>query len=367
MEEESKMSFWKKIKTSILGLEEYQKLALQKVTKAITYLAILMLIFAFFVTLSITYRFHKVTQEVADYIENNIQTLEFQQGQLLIAAKDKPKQEPIIIEEENYLNGQIIIDTNTLTQEQINSYKEQIKNYANGIIIVKDAIYFKVNGIGPETSISLTDISNQFNIVNIQKSDIINFLRGNQIYQFYVAFFIALYIGIFINFLATTLLDVILYSAIAYIVGICTHIRLRYIAAYNIAAYSLTLPILLNIVYAVLNILTGYTISYFDIMYMAISCIYIITAILMMKADIIKRQMELSKIIAEQEKVKQEIARKELEKKEEEEKERLRKEDEKKRQEEKEKEGKSKEEKNGNKLPKGKQEPEPQANIGFEK
>ena len=113
--------------------------------------------------------------------------------------------------------------------------------------------------------------------------------------------------------------------------GICSNLRLKYSAAYNIATYSLTLPIVLNLIYAVINILTGYTISYFSIMYMAITCIYIITAILMIKSDVIKKQMELSKIIQEQERVKLELEKQEEEKRQQEEKERVRKEDEKKR------------------------------------
>ena len=123
---------------------------------------------------------------------------------------------------------------------------------------------------------------------------------------------------------------------------------------YNIAVYSLTLPILLNLIYTVINTLTGYTITYFPIMYTGVTCIYIFTAILMIKSDIIKKQMELSKIIQEQEKIKEEMARKELERKEEEERERVRKKDEKQRKEEKKKEKEEQKDNNG---------PEPQANI----
>ena len=93
-------------------------------------------------------------------------------------------------------------------------------------------------------------------------------------------------------------------------------LRLKYSAVYNIAIYSLTLPITLSLIYEVVNLLTGYTITYFSIMYMAITCIYVFTAILMIKSDVIKKQMELSKIIEEQERIKQEIERKEQEKKE---------------------------------------------------
>ena len=114
------------------------------------------------------------------------------------------------------------------------------------------------------------------------------------------------------------------------------------------------MPILLNLAYTVINTLTGYTITYFSVMYTAITCIYIFTAILMIKSDIIKKQMELSKILEEQERVKEEMARKEQEKKEEEEKERVKKKDEKQRKEEKKEQEQGKKEKGG---------PEPQANI----
>ena len=60
-------------------------------------------------------------------------------------------------------------------------------------------------------------------------------------------------------------------------------------------------------------------------MYTAVATIYIITAILMIKSDVIKKQMELRRIIEEQEKVKQELKQKEEEEKEKREEERRRK------------------------------------------
>lgn len=357
MEEESKMSLWQKIKASIVKLEEYQKLATQKIGKTIGYLAVLVAIFTFFVTLCVTYKFHQTVNSAAQYIDQNIEVLNFKQGVLTITAKDKPEQ-GVMIDEEQGFNGKIIIDTSDLSQEQIDTYTKEIGNYTNGILILKNKIILRPNQINMTGTISLEEIANQLNLVNVEKQDITNFIFGNKMYELDVAFFIVMFIAIFINFIATTLLDVILYSIIAYAVGVCTRLRLRYKAAYNIAAYSLTLPIILNMLYAIINILTGYTISYFSIMYMAITCIYIITAILMIKSDVIKKQMELSKIIAEQEKVKQELARRELEKQEEEERERVRKEDEKKRQEE-----KKKKEEGEKKLPKGEGSPQPEANI----
>ena len=116
-----------------------------------------------------------------------------------------------------------------------------------------------------------------------------------------------------------------LLAILAYIASRFSGLRLRYSALYNIASYSLTLPIILNIIYVVVNRLTGFTIEYFQIMYTAVATIYIITAILMIKSDVIKKQMELRRIIEEQEKVKQELKQKEEEEKEKREEERRRK------------------------------------------
>ena len=368
MEQESKIPFWKKVKISIFGLEEYQKLAAQKIGKTIGYFAILMLIFAFFVTLSITYRFHKTLQNVTSYINENIETLQFENGTLAIQGK----QNPIIIEDSEVFYGKIIIDTNA-SDEQIENYTEDIKTYQNGMVISKDKIIFKTGMSNIPTTVSLVDIAQQYHIVNLDKQDIMGFLTGNQVYNIYIAFFIAIFIYMFMIYLGTVLVDAVLYSLLGHVTALLSGLRLKFTAIYNIAAYSLTLPIILNLIYMVANILTGYTIQYFSIMYMAITCIYVITAILMIRSDVIKKQIELSKIIEEQEKVRQEIARREQEKQEEEERQRIRKEDEKKRQEEKKKSDKEKEktkdkpDKEGKTKKEGKssqkQGPEPQANI----
>lgn len=360
MEEESKMSFGKKIKTSIFGLEEYQKLAAQPIKKTIAYIVVLMLIFAFFVTLCVTYQFHTTVNQVGKYIDENIQTLNFDNGVLTI--QDNNGQEEIIIEETEVLNGKIIINTSNLSEEQIQNYTEEIKTYNNGVVILKDKIVVKTMMMSIPTTISLQDISEQYHLVKLDKQDLVNLLTGSQLYTLDAMFFVAMFIYLWIIYFATVLLDAILYSLLAYITTIFARLQLKYSAIYNIAVYSMTLPIILNLVYIIVNILTGYTIQYFSIMYMAITCIYIITSILMIKSDVIKKQIELSKIIEEQEKIKQEMARKEQEQKEEEERERIRKEDEKKRKEEKKKEQKKEQKKSGET---GKQDngPEPQANI----
>lgn len=375
MEEESKIAFLEKIKISIFGLENYQKLATQKVGKTIGYLAKLMLIFVFILSIVLTYRFSVTVGNVKKYVENELEEVYFENNILTINKKEQSDGH-IIVEDEELLNGKLIIDTNELTEEEINSYTDEVKGYTNGIVILKDKVIFKTAATAASASISFADIAEQYHLVRLDKQDIIDMLSGSNAWILYVIFFITMAIYLFIIYFSSVLVDALLYSLLGYITGIFSKLRLIYSATYNIAVHALTLPIILNLIYMVVNIFTGYTIKYFDIMYMAITCIYIITAILMIKSDMIKRQMELSRIISEQEKVKQEMQRKEQERKEEEERERIRKEDEKKRQEEKEKEKNNKEdepeEKSKEKTdkkekkqrePRETQGPQPEANI----
>lgn len=365
MEEESKISFWKKLKISIFGLEDYQKLAVQRVGKTVGYLAKLVLIFVFFISIVLTYQFGTAVQNVRQYIESEISELHFENNILKVSGKEN-SQEAIVVEDEKLLNGKLIIDTNDLTQEQINKYTDEVKGYTNGVVILKDKIIFKTAMTAVSSTISFSDIAQQYNLVKLDKQDITEMLSGSNEWILYAVFFGIMYIYLFVIYLSTTLIDALLYSLLAYITGVFSRLRLKYGPCYNIAVHALTLPIILNLIYMIVNLLTGYTIKYFDIMYMAITCIYIITSILMIKTDIIKKQMELSKIISEQEKVKAEMERREQEKKEEEERERIRKEDEKKRQEEKEKNSKDKTKDNKEKKekkPREENSPQPEANI----
>ena len=49
MEEEVKISFWKKLKISIFGLEDYKKLVVQKTSKTISYIVISSLLIYLFI------------------------------------------------------------------------------------------------------------------------------------------------------------------------------------------------------------------------------------------------------------------------------------------------------------------------------
>lgn len=122
----------------------------------------------------------------------------------------------------------------------------------------------------------------------------------------------------FMIYIANVLVDALVLGVLGYLTARITKMKIRFGAAFSIGVHALTLPIILNILYVILNGITGYIIEHFQFMYTAISYIYVITAILIIKSDYIKTQTELQKILSEQEKVHAELEQKRQEQQDEE-------------------------------------------------
>lgn len=108
------------------------------------------------------------------------------------------------------------------------------------------------------------------------------------------------------NFIAV-LADIMLLSILGYMINKIMKIQLNFQSIYKFANYAIVVPIILQCIYLIVNIITGYTIKYFQIMYMLISYIYLISALIITKLDIIKNNQEVEKIIEEQEKIEEGI------------------------------------------------------------
>ena len=114
-------------------------------------------------------------------------------------------------------------------------------------------------------------------------------------------------VWIYVLYLSSGLIDAVMLGVLGFIIARVARMAIPYKATFKMAIHALTLPIILRLIYIVVNSLTGFEIRYFSLMYTAISSIYIIVAILMIKTDIIGMQMELMRLHEEQTKIKEEI------------------------------------------------------------
>ena len=148
----------------------------------------------------------------------------------------------------------------------------------------------------PKTGVSNVDIKQMTQEIT----------KSNRVYVS-LAFYISASIYFFIIYSLLAFMDIILLSILGFFVSRTFKVKLKYSALYNIGTYSLTLSIILNIIYVIVNLLSGIKIEYFTLVYNIISYIYLFAAILIIKSEIIKTNLELMAIVEEQKKVEEEI------------------------------------------------------------
>lgn len=336
--------FLKKVWNSITKIEKYPEMAAQGIGKAFSYICKVVAILAIILCLGTMYQAYQIMQEGVNYLQNEFPEFSYKDGILTIQFE-----EPITISAENSYVGEVIIDTKTEDEQTINQYISQIEDYGDGIIILKDEVKVKNATVTGTISYEYKQILEQMGITEFQKQDVINYMNSSQIFNFYISIFITIFIYSFAMYLLTTLSNAIFLAAFGYLTTWIAKIKMRFVAVFNMAVYSLTLSTILNMMYIAINIFVPFNMEYFQVMYVTVAAIYLVAAIFLLKSEYIKRQIELMKIAEAQE-----IVRKQLEEKEQEEKENKKKEEEKQRRKEKDKkEEKNKEKENQGNEPQG--------------
>ena len=331
---EKKLSFFKRVLISIKDFDKYQIFALESFGKSLKYSIQLMLIFTIVITAGLTYKFSDILQNGINYFKEEIPELSFENSTLKVEQN-----EPIVINELQNFSGIIIIDT-VSDEENINKEIEKLGTYQNGILFLKDKVLLKNSMTKLVGTYMYTDLVEQYGLnSSFSKQDILNYLSSVNYMNVYGIFFSVTFVYMFILYFTSVLIDAIMLAALGYITSYISHVRFKFKPVLNMAIHALTLSIILNIGYIVVNMFTGFEIKYFQIMYTTISYIYMVTAILMIKSDIIKQQMELNALKAEQQRIREELEAEEQRKRlEKEEQERRKRREEKKKQKEKEKE-----------------------------
>lgn len=315
MTQDKKMGFFTRIITSIKDFDKYQIFATENISVAIKYLIKIMLIFVLVISSINTYKFSVTVSNVVNYLKENITQLQYNDGNLQINEDT-----PILIDAQGEVIEKVIIDTGADETKQKEYIDETNKN-DTAIVFLKDRLILKNQMLTQTMEYKYEEIAKNYLLGDFNKEDILNVISNINIVGIYSIFFITMFIYLFVIYFTSTLIDVLMLAVLGFLISRITRMKIRFKATYNMAIYALTLPIILNLIYIVINAFTGITVQYFNWMYTTISYIYIIIAILMIKTDLINKEMELMKIVEEQAKVKEELERQNEQKKEEEKKE----------------------------------------------
>ena len=306
--------FFKTVLKSIKDFDKYEQFGLEGMGRTCLYLLQMVAIITIIVVAVLIYQFSTTMQSAVIYFNDNVQEMSYTDGILTVNSNQK-----LEVDTNSTIAQKIIVDTSNLTDEQIEQYRTDLNDLNSGIILLKDKILIKNEMLTAITETTYTDILSQYNITNLDKQSVLDYIYANQS-QVYISVAIVEFIYMFAIYLTSILMDTLVLALLGLIVSRIAGMKIKFSACFSMGVHALTLPIILNILYIILNAFTGYTIKYFQIMYTAISYIYMVAAILIIKSDYIKRQMKLDKLKSEQEKVRAELDRQKEEDRKEEEK-----------------------------------------------
>ena len=299
--ERKKVSFFKRAKDAIINFDEYLNFSEEKLSVSIKYIIKLALIFTFIITIALTIRIIQEANIAIASFQNEAPEFSFQNNELVMEGETQK-----IVEGDDSGYFGFIVDTQTDKMSDI----EEAADYQRVVGILKDRVVIR-DAEGVEASLTYEELAKDYDLTNINKDSILQFLSGSNMTKIYVVFAVVVFIYFFIIYLVQFLIDILLLSVVGYLLAKIVGVNFKYKSIFNISSYAITLPIILYLVYMVVNLFTGFTVKYFEIAYNAIAYIYIITAMLTIKSDLIKQQIEVGKIIEEQKKIKEEKKEKE--------------------------------------------------------
>jgi len=315
-----KTPFFKEVYNGIVKFENYGKYAIENIGATIKYLILITLLSAI---LSATFSLYGIINRLNnffDFYEREITDLQYSEGILSINNG-----ESLNIYTEGRGLGEIIVDTSDLTDEKISEYEQSLSNNSTtGVIVLKDKVIVVGNTLVTHlyTELLGDETYNKESITKIYDQNKTPIILVTFITSFFAEFIIVL---------SDVLIWAMMLAVLAYTVARISHIRLTFKSAISLAIHGQTLSIILQLIYKLLIELCNFEIKYFSFMYITVATIYVVTAVFMIKSDLI-----MDHIQSVLEKKKREIEAKQ--KKEEEEKQKLREREEKRQQRRKERE-----------------------------
>lgn len=276
---EVKIGFFRKLKKAMFNIEEYNKFAQEKTSKTISYFLKLIILGVIIITVLTTYQTYQISKSIMEKFKKEVPNFKIEDGILTVENDEKYN----YVDENN--NLEVIVEPKADKIEEV--------KHEETVAFLKDKIAIKSFGVSHE--IPYTTLINE----KIEKSDLDNILTNKNLKTVYIALGGTLLFSNFLMYTLIILMDIILLSAVGYIMNILARTNLKYQDIIKMSVYATTLPFILLIIYQSVTLFVDFTIQYFNIAYRAISYIYLITAIFMIKSDTLKNQQLVGKINTE--------------------------------------------------------------------
>ena len=283
MEKEIRLSFFRRLKMSIFDFDKYHIIASEGLGRAMMYLVKLMVLFAIIMSASTMIRFSQLLDQGIDYVKNNVPNFYFQDNKFNLDSQDD-----VSIENHEYMDFKVIL-TNSETYSE-----DKIKDFDGlAIVFTKNHILIKQQNSTSILTQNYEELSDTIDFNSINKDYLINMTQGENAYTIMANIFAVVFITTFLTYFLTAILDTIALSLLGFIVSRLIRMPFKYGALYSLSISAITLSVILNAIYLIVNMFTGFVIPYFQIMYTLISYVYLIAALLIMRSEIIKKKVQI--------------------------------------------------------------------------
>ena len=166
-------------------------------------------------------------QSAVIYFNDNVQEMSYTDGILTVNSNQK-----LEVDTNSTIAQKIIVDTSDLTDEQIEQYRTDLNDLNSGIILLKDKILIKNEMLTAITETTYTDILSQYNITNLDKQSVLDYIYANQS-QVYISVAIVEFIYMFAIYLTSILMDTLVLALLGLIVSRIAGMKLKFSACFS--------------------------------------------------------------------------------------------------------------------------------------
>lgn len=279
---EEKYGFFNKVIYSISKPSKYEDMAKLGLKKACSYLMLMLAIIAIILAGFTTYNTQKIISTGTNYIKNNVPDIWFKNYELT------SNEESILTNKEitDIFSYSIIIDTNISVDEAKEKYKDINSEYNIAVLLRNDFLIINSNTkevleFKYEDSLKNYGIENDKEYTN---QDIISYFNSASPVAYMFQYF-SLYL---ITYFFVFLVEVIVIAVLGIVIKLALKKQMTKHELAEYAIYSTTAPIVMFLVYLVINFFTNFTVKYLEFIILAISLIYMFIAIKSKKNDISK-------------------------------------------------------------------------------
>ncbi len=316
-------SFLNTLKVSIFQFDKYHEIMQQRTRKMLVFLFEIIVLVALIITGAVILRLNNTYDYAYKFAKDNLPNFTITKE-----GFNMDIEEPLIYKNSEYFNSTVIFDNNTENKKYLDEANQNNSIY---LIFTKNSLVFKIPGtltteykfadMFADKTKSTNKVSNEVTTTEnaventvenvattettenkreqkIDKEYILKLFNEETMRQTFGKLALYLFLLLFLSLMVISLINIFALSVLGYVFARIIKMPFKYRNVFNMAISASTLPTILLCTYMVINILTGFVIEKFDILYALISYIYLGAAILILRSNMNRTKAKKEKKVA---------------------------------------------------------------------